>query len=824
MIFRILKKDWAKNYFAWLYRHRRSFNIGIILLTLGSLWLASGLELRTDFAELLPEKLQSVISLKKAGERIGGTGLLLVGVESPDYAANRKFVEAMAAKLRPLVGKSLRFFEYRYQDVENFMHKYGLHYLTLEQLQKFQTELEEEIEKSKDSAIGLGLEESEPKQDGQKANLIEKMDPRLQIFLKYRDAYLSADDGKIMVLSLRPLGTSLGVSGSIRMTKQIQSYIDELNPKSFHPQMEVNLAGSVQSAIYEFNTIRNDIIDTAILLVVLIFSVLFLFFWSIRKILLLVANLLFAVAWTFAITKLHIGYLNTQTAFLGSLVVGTGINYGIIFLSRYLELRKTGAPIREAIEEALGSTAIATLIASTTTAVSFLSLLFAENKGLSQFGFIGCIGVAFCWIAAYSLLPLWLYQLELRWPMKSVENPLEKLFSGTVARLGNYFTRRAGFIALLLILISVVAGLGFYNLAKNPIEYNFDNLRNKVAVTEGTEAVESRIHKVFSSSMTPSIVLLDSLAQAEEFCPAIQKLMASLPEDENVIQSCASLYELLPKETQELKAKQAEMLKIKNLLSDPALKHSDQKESIQKTLKLMTLTPPTLNELPSQLTRRFSEKDGRVGYIAFVNPNSDKPLNDGRNLLAFTKSLERIELPKTKTVVSATGDSFILADLLRGLKKDAPIISLIAFSGVALTAIFLAGSLMSGLLMSFLLLVATWWMLGVQGFMDLKYNFFNFIALPLTFGIGVDYPINVFLRCRQEKYRNFGKILATSGTAVFLCSLTTIIGYYTLVGASNMALVSFAKLAIIGEFACLVAALVVLPVTLRFFGKFKPEE
>ena len=56
--------------------------------------------------------------------------------------------------------------------------------------------------------------------------------------------------------------------------------------------------------------------------------------------------------------------------------------------------------------------------------------------------------------------------------------------------------------------------------------------------------------------------------------------------------------------------------------------------------------------------------------------------------------------------------------------------------------------------------------------------------------------------------------LRSTGGAVVLCSLTTIIGYYTLIIADNLALVSFGKLAIIGELACLVSAMVVLPAAL----------
>jgi predicted RND superfamily exporter protein len=115
-----------------------------------------------------------------------------------------------------------------------------------------------------------------------------------------------------------------------------------------------------------------------------------------------------------------------------------------------------------------------------------------------------------------------------------------------------------------------------------------------------------------------------------------------------------------------------------------------------------------------------------------------------------------------------------------------------------------------------------------------KLNFFNFVALPTTFGIAVDYAINIFERGRKvstgassrgiaalggdsprsARLAQVHAALRSSGGAVFLCSLTTIIGYYTLVIADNRALVSFGKLAILGELTCVAASLLVLPATM----------
>jgi predicted RND superfamily exporter protein len=56
-------------------------------------------------------------------------------------------------------------------------------------------------------------------------------------------------------------------------------------------------------------------------------------------------------------------------------------------------------------------------------------------------------------------------------------------------------------------------------------------------------------------------------------------------------------------------------------------------------------------------------------------------------------------------------------------------------------------------------------------------------------------------------------VLSTGG-AVTLCSLTTIIGYSSLLLAKNQALFLFGAVAVIGEVSCLSAALLALPATL----------
>ncbi len=103
--------------------------------------------------------------------------------------------------------------------------------------------------------------------------------------------------------------------------------------------------------------------------------------------------------------------------------------------------------------------------------------------------------------------------------------------------------------------------------------------------------------------------------------------------------------------------------------------------------------------------------------------------------------------------------------------------------------------------------------------MGIKINFVNFIAFPITFGIGVDYAVNVMARYLRDGERDIAGAIRGTGGAVGLCSLTTIVGYSSLLVAQNVGLFLFGLLAVLGEIACLTTAVVVMPAVLQLVRK-----
>ena len=98
-------------------------------------------------------------------------------------------------------------------------------------------------------------------------------------------------------------------------------------------------------------------------------------------------------------------------------------------------------------------------------------------------------------------------------------------------------------------------------------------------------------------------------------------------------------------------------------------------------------------------------------------------------------------------------------------------------------------------------------MIAICALAGLKVTFLDFVALPITLGLGVDYAINMAF----GPERDLERLLRTSGVAVFVCSLTTMIGYGSLLVSDNGAIRGLGLAALIGEVCTVTTALVVVP-------------
>ena len=162
----------------------------------------------------------------------------------------------------------------------------------------------------------------------------------------------------------------------------------------------------------EQRALLGGMLRSTVFTVVIVAIGMLLFFASSAAVGALLGALALGALATFAFARLGVGHLNLATAFLAPIVVGNGINFGIILLARYFEERRaTDDPVvalGAAVQGSLGGTLAAALTAS----VSYASLLATDFRGFRHFGLIGGVGILFCWMATFLVLPAALAALE----------------------------------------------------------------------------------------------------------------------------------------------------------------------------------------------------------------------------------------------------------------------------------------------------------------------------------------------------------------------------------------------------------------------------
>ena len=327
-----------------------SFLLVSLALAGVSVWAASHLEIRSSFQELLPSDVPSVREVQELIKRVGGDGTVLVVVQSLDGPAGLKNAESVAPELArdflALGPSEIRAVEYNIRPVQAWYENHWPLFLSLDDLRKARDTLREEIRRRKLAANPLAVDLDEEEPAPAPAERPAWLDPKQPLpremiakrFERYVHGFFVHPDHSSLTIVLRPAGTSLDVGEAKALMARLQAVVDRRAQQLQQEHLRIGWGGTFPIFIAEYEAIVGDVAGTGILVVTLVLASILLFFRDVRSTVSLGIAVLAAVAVTFGLTWLVIGYLNTQTAFLGSIVVGNGINYGLIYLARVKQL------------------------------------------------------------------------------------------------------------------------------------------------------------------------------------------------------------------------------------------------------------------------------------------------------------------------------------------------------------------------------------------------------------------------------------------------------------------------------------------------------
>jgi uncharacterized protein len=803
-------------------RHRR-----VILLLCAAAAAAGALgtvdlysDLRTDIAELLPARTRSARDLEAVTARVGGFAGLTVILRGADPVTLEVFADDLADALGKDGSGLVRWVEYRLDDVLEFYKPRLLLFPEKRELEELRDALRARIGWERASAAGRS---SGPPPDV--ARIVERMAAdRRELLGRFPSGYTMGDvpgaaPGEkmtILALIVRMTGAQDDHARVVRFDRLVRETVERLEPRRYAPGLEVAYAGAVRSSVLEHAALAQDLLWATSLVVLACAAAVAMYHRTWKAIFAVGIPLVCATLATFGIADLLVGNLNSNTAFLGSIVVGNGINVGLIFFARYLEERRRGKDPLPAMVIGVGDTWLATLTASLAAGAAYASLLATDFRGFNQFGLIGGLGMALSWIFAYAMMP----PLVLAWERagaipRAGQRPARPLFTLAVSEVVERAPRGTALVAALL---TAAALLFVARFARDPFEHDFRKLRSEAALVPGGVAWwDARVDALFGDHLTPTVLLGRDEAEARAVAGAVEAHRRAHPD--GTIGHVLSVATFVPERQEE----KLQVLREIRALATPgnlAFLPPDRRRAALALLPPEGLAPFGARDLPETVRRRLTERDGRVGTPVLVYQAGSVDVWDAREVVRFAEELRSIPLPGDPPAASML---LLLADVVRSIARDGPRATLLSLGAVTLLVVlaFALGKRSPRLLgdaawVLASLAVGVVWFGGLAGALGMKLNMLSFIAVPITFGIGVDYATNILQRRRVDDARSIADVVRTTGGAVALCSLTTILGYSSLLVGQSQALISFGVLADLGELACLAAALLALPAVLRW--------
>jgi hypothetical protein len=803
---------WAR----WATRRRAAILWSALLAGIAAAPVAARLPLHGDMSYLLPPETASVRDLHALEARAQVFGTIIVAIESDDAGRRAAAANEVRARLNALPAGTLLGVGADSAARDRFAWDHRHLLVPAEDLTAIRDELARRkarlnplfVSLDDDAAPATSTTDAGPTFGARLRDLKQQLDAA-KAGVEHPTGLVSKD-GRLQIIVARTPFASGEVSRNAPVLAAVERAVDEARGAA-GPAVRFGITGDVVSNATEHRALLGGMLQATLFTVAIVALGMLLFFRSPAAVAALLGALALGALVTFAFTRLGVGHLNLATAFLAPIVVGNGINFGIILLARYFEERRKSGDATAALAAAVQGSLGGTLAAALTASVSYASLLATQFRGFRHFGLIGGVGILFCWLATFLVLPAALAALEAR-GLAGGRSPA-RLGRG-LARL---MPRRRPAVLVTALMALVGSGICAWRyVASQPFERDFRNLRSTGSDILALRRWQEKIDGAFGRGISGgTVIALPTRERARAVAAQLRAADRGKPVGERLFAHVSTLDDLVPPDQDDRRALLGEIRKLLTKQTLATLDDAD-REAALALMPPARLAPITDADVPSELAWPFVERDGTRGRLVVAMKGAGFDLWRTEDLERFVATFRGLGLGGDVVV---GGNAFVQNDIVVSVNRDGPRASLIAAAGAALVVILILGfsrqaavTLLCGASGVFLLLSAA-------SLLGIRINFLDFVSLPITIGIGIDYSVNIAARHRSEglgKAGSAARILVAAGPAVALCSFTTVVGYASLLFSANQGIRSFGLAALIGELTCIGAAIALAPALLDF--------
>ncbi|MCD6441657.1 MAG: MMPL family transporter [Candidatus Marinimicrobia bacterium] len=683
------------------------------------------------------------------------------------------------------------------------------------------------------------------------------------------EPYFISYDRKALILNVIPNFSMMDANLMVEGTDAVQSVVTEtLND---FPGVQAGLTGTIPMGRDEMVYGTEGLAYTSIISLIAIGILLIISFRMWVAPILALLNLVVGLIWAAGLSAIFVPVLNIMTLMFFVILIGLGIDFSIHIIAGFTEMRSLGYSTAKATEECLLKFGKGIMTGALTTACAFFALMIGESRAMSEMGLIAGIGLLAVVAVTFILLPTLLVIRERRREkhiikkgtiQKAKPKDISFIFLG---QIGVVLKERYIFTIIGAIIVTALLS---WSASKITFNYNYMDME-----PEGIPSItlQDTVLDKFDLSMDFAYLVAESVEESRQLAEVardyssiavVEDISLSLPspgeqkkrnpyieEIRRFISGTECKNLLSEKELnvlkQELERLKMNIIEMQDLAFTGGQDKIDRKcgeivgyaesenstvfrrlesilnrgdknilsrlNSFQKNyfhyfkdnvLQMANTDPILLENLPAPIVDRYANEDRNL-FLITVLP-ADNIWQDARFLYRFTDDLDKIS-------ERATGFPPVFRALIDVIGRDGRNAAILTIIVVFILLLIDFRNVGHALMAMIPLLMGMVWMVGIMQIIGRQLDIMNIMAIPLILGIGIDDGVHIIHRWRREGRGSVKTVFASTGKAILLTSLTTMLAFGSLIFSLWRGYGSLGTALLIGVGACFITTVFILP-------------
>tara|TARA_B110000003_G_scaffold268654_1_gene298451 strand:+ start:18756 stop:21128 length:2373 start_codon:yes stop_codon:yes gene_type:complete len=616
----------------------------------------------------------------------------------------------------------------------------------------------------------------------------------------YNDRFIN-DKAAVLILNLDD--KFIGSSKRKELISSITSLGDLYSKESTN---KIYYSGLPYLRTTNSEMIRNEVRLFIILAMLVTAIILFLFFRSVKAMLISMLIVAIGVIWLFGTLAILDYEITILSALIPPLLIVIGVPNSIFLINKYHNEFKAHGNKSKALVRMIKRVGNITILTNTTTALGFATFILTSSQDLRQFGLVASLNIFAVFFLSLLLIPILLSYIS---PPKQrhTKHLDRKWIHYITTKIIYWVTHRREHIYVYTIIIAVVA---FFGLLKMKTSGNItDDIPKDTEFYQGISFFEKNFNSVLPFEITIDThrkngmtrlstlkkidMMVDTLATYPQFSRSISMIDAVKFFKQAVYNGNSKYYEL--PNSQE-----------KNWL----LNYADN------------------SDISSTWMDTFLDEDKQVGRVSLqVTDIGTKEMKEIRTKLRgqidqiFDKEKYNVKMTGS-SVVFLEGTTYLVKNLFTSLFLAILLISLFMawmFNSFRMVMVSLIPNLIP------LLLTA-----AIMGYFGIAIKPSNILVFGIAFGISVDDTIHFLAKYRQElKYngnirKSVKKAIRETGVSMIYTSIVLFFGFSIFITSQFGGTIALGLLVSLTLMIALLSNLVLLPALLLTLEKSIFEE